>query len=128
MPSPAPCLLVLRAQVDRRYPNRLRASDGIMGDARHQASASDHNRGDAIDLTHSPAQGFDARALAELLRHQMSHYPNGRITYIISNSAICSQRDGWKWRRYDGTNPHRSHVHISINAARRTETRPWSIE
>jgi hypothetical protein len=119
---------VLRAQVDRRWPDRHRSSDGIMGDARHRAGASDHNRGDAIDLTHSPEHGFDSRALAELLRHQMSHNAAGRITYIISNSAICSPRDGWKWRRYDGANPHKNHVHISIKAALRGEVRPWKIE
>ncbi len=98
-----------------------------MGDARHQAGNSDHNRGDAIDLTHSPAQGFDVGALAELLRHQMSHNAAGRITYLIFNARIVSPTDGWKWRPYDGKNPHSSHLHISVKAARRAETRPWNI-
>jgi hypothetical protein len=99
-----------------------------MGDARHQQSLSDHNQGNAIDLTHDPDAGFDAGALAELLRHQMSHNPSGRITYIIFNARIVSLRDGWTWRPYFGTNAHRNHVHISIKAARRNESRRWSIE
>jgi hypothetical protein len=99
-----------------------------MGDAAHQQRPSDHNRGDAIDLTHSPANGFDAGALAEALRHQMSHYPAGRCSYIIFDARIASQEVDWKWRPYSGPNPHRTHVHISIKAARRAETRQWTLQ
>ncbi len=127
MATPAPCLLVLRAQVDQRWPERSRASDGIMGDARHRQTLSDHNQGNAIDLTHDPEKGFDVRVLADLFRHQMRHNPSGRITYMITNARISSLRDDWTWRPYFGKNPHANHLHISIKAARRNQIRPWNL-
>ncbi len=126
-PSPAPALLVLRRQVDARWPDRSRASDGIMGDASHRRRKSDHNLGNAIDLTHDPAHGFDAGALAEELRRQMAAGAPGRPSYIIFNRRIASPRTGWGWAPYTGSNPHRSHVHISIRADRRDMIRPWSL-
>ena len=127
MPSPAPCLLVMRSQIDARWPNRSRASDGIMGDAAHQARKSDHNLGNAIDVTHSPATGPDAGMLAEGFRRQMASFPAGRITYVIYNRRIASPRSNWQWRPYTGPNPHTSHVHISIRATARNERRPWKL-
>ncbi len=128
MPSPAPALVTLRHQVNSRWPQRSKASDGIMGDARHQRTDSDHNRGDAIDLTHDPANGFDAGSLADAFRRQMSSARAGRITYIIFNRRIASAKSGWAWRQYAGDNPHTNHVHISIHHARRGEVRPWKLE
>ncbi len=128
MASPAPCLLVLRRQVDERYPGRNKASDGIMGDPAHQARKSDHNLGDAIDFTHDPAHGFDAGALAESLRRQMAGYPAGRVTYIIWRYRIASPINGWQWRSYGGDNPHTKHCHISIAHSQRASTRPWRLD
>lgn len=127
MPSPAPCLLVLRSQVDQRWPNRNRASDGIMGDPAHQARKSDHNLGNAIDLTHSPEHGFDAGWLAEVLARQMRSAPAGRVSYIIWNRRIASAKTGWQFKPYRGPNPHTSHVHLSIRADARDVTRPWKL-
>jgi hypothetical protein len=128
MPTPAPCLLVLRAQIDTRYPSRHKASDGIMGDASHRQRKSDHNQGNAIDLTHSPGHGFDAGLLAESLRLQMQAYPAGRVSYLIFMQRIASPFQGWRWRRYRGPNPHTNHLHISVMAATRHETRRWKID
>lgn len=128
MPSPAPALLQLRRQVDERWPNRSRASDGIMGDPAHQKRKSDHNLGNALDLTHSPATGFDVGRLAENLRRQMQSYPAGRLTYIIHNRQIASPRTAWRWSPYTGPNPHVSHAHFSIKAAERANTRPWTLD
>ncbi len=127
MATPAPCLLVLRAQLDARYPSRSKTSDGIMGDESHLKRKSDHNLGNAIDLTDSPAHGFDSGRFAERLRHQMSHNALGRVSLLIANGYVASPRTGWKWNRYTGLNPHAIHVHISIVASRRGDTRKWSI-
>ena len=51
MAEPAPALLQLLRQLDAVWPERSHASDGILGDASHQARVSDHNTGDALDIT-----------------------------------------------------------------------------
>jgi hypothetical protein len=116
---------VLRRQLDDRFPGRSRASDGIMGDPAHARRKSDHNSGNAIDVTHDVAHGVDAGRIAEEFRRQMSGAPAGRISYIIYNRRICGPKQAWAWRPYTGPNPHTGHVHISIVDSRRGETRPW---
>ncbi len=112
----AKALLTLRDQVNARWPNRNKDSDGTIGNAEHSARSSDHNPTDAgivcaMDITHDPKSGCDSYALAEVLR--ASRDP--RIKYIISNRKICSsQVDAWNWRPYHGSNPHDHHVHISV--------------
>jgi hypothetical protein len=125
--APAPALLELRRQVDAKWPNRSKRSDGIMGDTSHQARKSDHNLGNAIDITHDPASGCDAYRLGEAFRRQMQSYPQGRISYVITNRQIASPRTSWRWSRYDGPNPHTSHLHVSIKASARDQTRPWLL-
>ncbi len=98
-----------------------------MGDRRHRLRRSDHNLGNALDLTHDPGHGLDASRVAEGFRGQMSRYPAGRLSYIIWNRRIASARSGWQWLPYRGTNPHTGHVHLSLRADRRNETRPWSL-
>ncbi len=98
-----------------------------MGDPAHQARKSDHNAGNALDLTHDPAGGFDAGALSEALRRQMAAFALGRVSYLIYNRRIASHKAAWTWRPYIGANPHTRHVHISIVAQRRGETRPWTL-
>ncbi len=127
MASPAPALLQLRDQVYAKWPGRSRASDGIMGDRGHRLRPSDHNQGNALDLTDDIAHGFSAPLFAESLRHQMSHSSAGRVSYLISDERIASPKTGWRWVPYRGKNPHKTHVHISIRADKRTDTRPWNL-
>jgi hypothetical protein len=98
-----------------------------MGDRSHQARRSDHNLGNAIDITHDPVNGPDAGVLAEELRSQMAAGARGRPTYVIWNARIASSGSLWRWRPYRGANPHRSHVHISIGAGQRGVVRPWRL-
>lgn len=115
-PRPAKALLVLRDQIDTRWPNRDKSSDGMLGDVRHQATKSDHNPNaagvvTAIDITNDPAHGPVARELAEDLL--ASRDP--RIKYVISNRQICSSLvSPWVWRPYNGANAHEAHCHISV--------------
>ncbi len=125
---PAPCLLQLRRQVDRAYPGRSTASDGIMGDARHRLRRSDHNLGNAIDLTHSLEDGFDVGRLADALRRQMKTAPAGRVSYLIFRARITSAISEWDWRPYAGSNPHTNHLHLSIVASRRDVIRSWKLD
>ena len=73
----------------------------------------------ALDITHDPANGCDANAIAEAIR--LTRDP--RVKYIIWNKRICSfksvaGKQPWAWRRYTGKNPHTEHVHISVRAVK----------
>jgi len=125
--TPAPALVVLRAQLDATWPDRKRASDGIMGDSAHQGRKSDHNQGNAIDVTAGNGNSLDVGALWEAFRRQMSVTPTGRISYLIFSRRIASPIDRWAWRPYTGPNPHLTHGHLSIKDGQRAETRPWKL-
>jgi DNA/RNA endonuclease G (NUC1) len=117
-------LLALRRQVDARAPRRSKASDGTIGDAAHAARSSDHNPWvrdgamgvvTAMDITHDPANGCDAGALADSILASR----DARVKYVIWNRRIASSYvtggvAAWTWRPYNGTNPHSKHVHISV--------------
>lgn len=120
----APSCRAALAEATRLWPNRRRTSDGICGDPRHQARVSDHNAGNAWDLSHDPGQGCDAHALVEGIRRRQDK----RVKYIISNRRICgpgSHGGGWNWKSYSGSNPHSNHTHVSIWPSARNATGPW---
>ncbi len=107
----------LRTQVNIKWPDRSKASDGSVGDLSHSARPSDHNPVNgivhAIDITHDPLHGFDSYAFADMLLKNR----DTRIKYIISNRRIGSGDIGpvpWMWRPYTGANPHDHHCHISV--------------
>lgn len=106
----------LLAQINEKFPNRSKASDGSIGDASHSARESDHNPDAngvvcARDYTHDPANGFDSYAFADELR--LAHDP--RVKYIISNRRIANPDvQNNAWRPYSGANPHDHHVHVSV--------------
>jgi hypothetical protein len=50
-----------------------------------------------------------------------------RISYVIYNGRICSKILNWKWRKYRGINPHRSHMHISFTKAGDKNGKPFDI-
>ena len=122
----AKSLLKLRDQINARFPDRNKASDGTIGDDAHCPGTSDHcpkivDDGigvvAAIDITHDPAHGLDAGVVANALR--VSRDP--RIKYIISNRRIASSypaegKPPFEWRDYNGSNPHRAHFHVSVLA------------
>ena len=106
----------LRKEVNAAAPRRSKRSDGSIGDAAHSRTASDHNPNAAgvvcaIDLTHDPDAGADMNALAEQLR--TGGHP--ALKYLIWNRRIWSRaRTGEGWRSYGGSNPHSSHMHVSV--------------
>jgi hypothetical protein len=114
---------VLRAQVNRYAPERDTSSDGTIGDEAHQSSDSDHNPWivddngvgvvSAIDFTDSPETGLDCNQLADALLASRDL----RIKYFIHDGQICAGNEGpspWLWRDYTGSNPHESHLHLSV--------------
>ncbi len=144
MPRPwrlARALEQLRDEVNDRFPNRSKASDGTIGDAAHATRDSDHNpwvsdgKGfgvvTAIDLTDDPANGFDAQRLVDYLV-KSSH--DDRIKYVIHNRRIYSSYatsgyPAWAARPYTGDNPHTKHVHISVDSrpVDFDDTRTWGV-
>lgn len=132
----AKSLEMLRSQVNAKYPNRSKMSDGTIGDPAHSARTSDHNPNSAgvvtaMDITHDPAHGVNAGLLAETLL--ASRDP--RIKYIISNrriaaSSVVGSTPAWQWRSYTGSNPHDKHVHVSVSASasKYDSVAPWKID
>jgi hypothetical protein len=134
----AKSLETLRAQVNKQYPGRSKASDGTIGDAAHSSRASDHNPHvkdgatgvvTALDLTHDPKNGVDIQALANALVASK----DSRIKYIICNGRIVSgsgqKSPAWQWRPYTGKNAHAKHVHISVKSAKSSydDTSAWAL-
>ena len=112
----------LREQIDDAFPDRDRRSDGWLASPQHKAHSpkSDHNpdakgivRALDIDanLSSDKSAPFDlANQLRLLARHDK------RISYIIYNGKIASWVGNYRWRKYRGINPHKTHIHISFTA------------
>ncbi len=123
MASPAKACLQALRDATARWGARNRASDGIMGDPRHQKIKSDHNDGNAFDLTHDPKNGVDCEKLSRLA------IKDTRVTYVIWNSQINVIGKAVGWHKYVGSNPHTKHMHVSIKSTARDDNKspwPWS--
>ena len=120
MPTAAPCCRQALKDATLQWPLRNRAADGIMGDAAHQKRKSDHNLGNAFDLTHDPDHGVDCAVLSRQVIN------DERVTYVIWNKQIYNRADvAPAWRPYTGTNPHTKHMHVSIRVKSREDTSAW---
>jgi murein L,D-transpeptidase YcbB/YkuD len=81
---------------------------------------SDHEWGNAADLTHDPANGVDCSVLSREL------IDDPRVKYIIFNSQIYrTYKTQLGWAKYTGKNKHKSHMHVSIHSTARDDLRPW---
>lgn len=125
----AKSLDVLRSEINTRWPDRNKASDGVIGDAAHAASASDHNPNQqgvvcAFDITHDPA-GCDGSTVFALLvsrRHPC-------LKYVIWNRTVVRAYDkpglpAWTPSPYTGADPHTNHVHVSVGVGRDGQSQP----
>jgi peptidoglycan hydrolase-like protein with peptidoglycan-binding domain len=114
----APSLAALRSEVNTRWPNRDRSSDGAVGDTRHQSRTNSHNPArypggpavgtvgsvHALDIT---ARGIDVRALLDAV------VGDPRVWYVIHDGQIWSRTTNWA-PRAQGGDPHATHVHINL--------------
>lgn len=113
----------LREQFDDSFPDRDRASDGWIADARHLARGTSDHIPDAqtgivraVDLDRDvsgKAKPDLMPDIADQLRRLAK--TDKRIKYIIFDSKICSAKSAWRWRTYTGINKHRHHLHISFS-------------
>lgn len=129
----AKSLVQLREQVNQRWPDRDKASDGSVGDTSHQArkSKSDHNPNGAgavraIDIDADLSSTENVGLLAAAL--QRSKDP--RIKYLIWNSHITLTGDVTKWKPYTGANAHKHHLHVSVvnSASLYDDSKPWNLD
>lgn len=120
----------LRDEVNKRWPNRSKVSDGTIGDAAHASRDSDHNPWlnntvRALDIT---ADGIDAGWYAAHLR-KLGAAGDRRLTnggYVIWNRRITSP-DFKRWTPYNGANPHTHHVHVSVSRTGYNNRGSWGI-
>lgn len=122
---PAPSLEQLLEEVNARFPKRKKASDGWIGDPKHAARVSDHNPAKnstppgcvrARDFTLAVKDG------AWLVKRLIT---DSRVEYVIHDGKIWRRKNKFKAERYDGANPHRTHVHVSL---RHTTTAERSVK
>ena len=118
-PSPSKACHQALSDAPLKWPKRNKAKDGIMGDHAHQQRPSDHNSGNAFDLTHDPANGVDCHILANLVTQ------DPRVTYVIWNRRIYNRDVPGGWRPYHGPNPHTQHMHVSIKPDSRNDFGAW---
>lgn len=119
----APSLILLRGEVNSLWPNRSKLSDGWIGDPSHQARVSDHNpdysAGGVVRALDITANGID---VDRVLAHTTN---DSRVSYVIHNHQIYTHARGWY--AYNGSNPHTTHIHVSIahTTAAERDTKPW---
>lgn len=112
MASMVPSLRLVFAELDSRWPNRDRRTDGSVRTKRPGDRPSDHHpdsagRVHAIDID---KDGIDANWVAQVLADK--RLPT---RYVIWNRRIAERRNGFAWKKYTGTsNPHTDHIHLSI--------------
>jgi hypothetical protein len=121
--------VTLRAQVNKRFPTRQKASDGWIGNREHAARTSMHNpdsRGwvKALDIDADllgPGKRARSRKVAQELADQLIEYARSgepgsdRLLYVVFNNQIASgtySKQYWTWRA--GSWGHLDHVHVSF--------------
>ena len=109
----------LRDAINFAYPDRDKKSDGWIGDAKHSATKSDHNPDAktgcvrALDIDSDLSRHkSESIYLADQIR--IAGKTDKRIAYVIHDGKIASPIFNWRWRKYKGINPHKSHIHISF--------------
>lgn len=129
MPRLVAAGVTLRAQVNKRFPNRDKTSDGWIGDRAHAARKSDHNPDSkgwvhALDIDADllgKGQKARSRKLAQELADQLIEYARSgepgsdRIKYVVYDNHIASgtyAKQFWTWRK--GSWGHEHHIHVSF--------------
>jgi hypothetical protein len=134
--------VTLRDQINKRWPNRDKSSDGWIGDTAHQSRPSDHNP-EADGFVHAldiDKDGIDADALADqLIALARSGKDGGRLKNIVFKGRVASGTYAnryWIWRE-DSDLGHYHHIHVSFNEAAETngsvfalpvfDVRKWTV-
>lgn len=111
----SPSLDRLFNEIDTRWPNRDRRTDGWFTDKRESVG---HNRG-ARGLVH--AIDVDDDGIDENFIMRNIYKGGDVLRYWIWQRKIYHVRDDWKPKPYYGPSPHTDHMHIEINQTVKAE-------
>lgn len=121
----APSLVQLRNEINKKWPNRDKRSDGAIGDAAHSARYSDHNPNSrrSVNALDIDKDGIDVYGLRDIL------IKDSRVNYVIFNGLIYSRVRNFRPKRYTGINAHKAHLHVSIlqSSSAENNTKGWGI-
>lgn len=130
----------LRSQVDKRFPDRDKRSDGWIGDKAHQDRVSDHNPDlfgwvYAIDIDENMGKGVwrngrNASRLAnELAAYAASGLPgSNRLKYVVYEDRIASGTYKATWWKFRGKGyGHTAHIHVSFTGAALDDDSVWPL-
>lgn len=118
----SPAAIAMLRQATALAPLRKKASDGLLPSTAHLKLSpnSDHNTGLAVDLTHDPKHGIDCADIFQRLKE------DNRVEYLIFQGKIWSRKYAKQGdRKYEGSNPHNRHLHVSIKPEFAGDTSPW---
>jgi hypothetical protein len=134
--KPVAGIPTLQAQVNKRWPNRDKASDGVKGDSAHASRISDHNpdgRGlvHAVDIDEDfRGSKYDNRWFAD----QLIAYPrmkvsgSARLKNVVYENQVASgtyPKHFWTWR--NGDYGHEKHIHISFSKSGEQDGNEFNI-
>lgn len=117
---PAPALVALFKEVDAKWPGRSKKSDGTIGDYAHSKSKNEHN---PVGHPFGPKNGTPGSVHAaditsadidsmKVVKNWLIGDP--RVWYVIHKGKIWSKTYDWAERDYNGSNPHDTHIHVSL--------------
>lgn len=129
----APSLKTLFAEINAAWPNRDKSTDGTIGDAAHSSRDSQHNPNDdpndsvpdgAVTAADIDKDGINVKKVLNKL------IGDDRVWYVIYDGVIWSRTYGWTARKYNGSNPHTSHIHVSLVQSRAAvnSTAGWGLK
>lgn len=122
----APSLKQLQLELNLRYPGR--PADGTIGDASHAARASEHNPDrDSDGMPRGAVSAMDIYTGKVPSSLVSTLIKDPRVWYVIHKRVIYSRTYGFKPRAYTGSNPHNSHIHVSLlqTKAAHDSVLPW---
>lgn len=130
----ATSLQVLLDQINQMYPDRSKVTDGAISG--YPGSVSGHNPNAAgvvcaFDITTGDYPGgitmAESYPLADAIREELLVAPRGLYTYLIHHMeppwvpapgkyiAHGGPASLWQWIPYTGSDPHTSHIHVSVD-------------
>lgn len=130
MATPAPCLVVLRDEVNKEHPGRDKSSDGWIGNTAHAATGSPEAGGSKHNANHRgvvDARDFDNTGV-DVPRFVAAAIAHPSTDNIIYNRKIRSRSAGLhRVFAYHGPSPHTEHVHVDVimTPERENDRRAW---
>lgn len=127
-------VLALRDQVNKRFPKRDKASDGIKASSSHTVRNpnSDHEPNKngyvlALDIDEDfGAKGDNMRLANQLRELAKAGKDGGRIKYVIYEDKIASgTSNNWAWR--GSGYGHTKHIHVSFTSKAEKDGSPFPL-